>query len=769
MKRARSKDFPPSDAPEPPSFSLPVDPCHPAHRHDFHHLQYSSTGTNDAAIIHNIASFMTLSDAASLASGFVHEDDGAEVREQVVVTPADSWAVGVEIDSSCRSPSWSIPTPMTPALVALSPGFEVDDDDLRISHKLNSFSDPLGDDDGHMESVLSERRRRWAQEKLISAIFAHQGSLRSFCREAYAAAQRIREEQRQLFLKAADPETLIEPTVAKESRDRQRLKLIHDLIDLLFNNVPLSVLIDVVDAIGDLTFDTSMACFRLTGKTINGIVKALVNFLGSVWDTITNFNPFQLLEAIISMQFNAMGKTSEALASGIQSVATGVGSASSMALHRLSVANHAQGSSSSLAGGGGWKNKTTVNKKLLRKLSTINDAARVLAYKELDDTGGLTRHAISRTRRMMHYTVSLKPFVATVALSPSMAPNFPMSSVPTPPREGLNDTSLSFYDESESESQDASDGSPFMCTPQSFPPTPHSRHLVMLQKSRFSEDDVFAARDRLRVHGALASEDERTREMAEALKENSVLAVFDDKDIPNDIQLSCGKHIATKIGNLHYSNTRGMIPLLRNCYVYFEITVLPHMGPVPPIAMPTLSIGLSTEEMPANTLVGAWQGSVGLCTTGQILLAGQWYSPPDPSLSCYTSSATVGCLVFLGDDTAFETWDGVMITASVIFAVNGQIVHPAKAPTATMANAVGDSGKASAKPGSATFSMSPDSVNMLVPAAEDVYPTVTLQSAQTSVMCRFSSEDILASSRAMIGAPDDDSIVYAVDGSVLDF
>jgi hypothetical protein len=81
--------------------------------------------------------------------------------------------------------------------------------------------------------------------------------------------------------------------------------------------------------------------------------------------------------------------------------------------------------------------------------------------------------------------------------------------------------------------------------------------------------------------------------------------------------------------------------------------------------MATLCVGLSTQEMPANTLVGAWQGSVGLCSTGQLLTAGQWCASPTDYCGAYGHAATVGCLVCLDDGSAFETWDGVMITASV--------------------------------------------------------------------------------------------------------
>lgn len=725
----------------------------------FHHYP------REDVIIRNIASFMTLSDATSLTSAW---PESAEA----ILTPSDSWAIGIELNPE---ESWDIATPLTPALVALSP-CENGQDELLES----------------MDELLRERRRQWAQEKLAIAIFAHPRSLRSYCLEAYSAAQDIRAaNEHQYNLRKGDPETLIEPSDHLSSRNqRQNLMFIHDLVDIAFHNVPLSVFIDLVEATIGLGLDTTIAHFRLTGKTINGFFSAIVALIGAAWDAVANFNPFQLLEAIITMQFDAMGKTSEALASGLQSVATGVGSASSMAMHRFSGTNLSGViSASSLAGGGHYLKRSTVNQKMLKKLSTINDAALVLSYKEYeDDTGGLSRRAISRTRRMMHYDVSLRPFVATVSVNQELPASY-------------------LSDSDDSDSMDDGD-SPFMCTPQSFPPTPHSRHYVMMQKSRFSEDDVFAARDRLRLHDALASEDEKTREMAAALKENRILAVFDDRDNrDSDIELRCGKHVATKIGNMYYSTARGRVPLLRNCYVYFEMSVLPNVRTVPPITLPTLSIGLSTEEMPSNTLVGAWQGSVGLCTNGQILTGGQWCSSPDPASNCYSAGSTVGCLVRLDDDSAFETWDGVMITATVTFSVDGRRVSPvifppsdlkAPPPLSTAAGASFDDVKPSSLDSRKSFiatsslSSTPDSVSrpnmsfappeslsaiipfpmasvkLLVPSAEDVFPTVTMQSVATSVMCRFSSQDILATSRYMIGAPEDRALIYAIDGSVLD-
>lgn len=44
-----------------------------------------------------------------------------------------------------------------------------------------------------------------------------------------------------------------------------------------------------------------------------------------------------------------------------------------------------------------------------------------------------------------------------------------------------------------------SSSGPFMCTPQSFPPTPVSRAHVMARTSQFADDILFLARDQLRL------------------------------------------------------------------------------------------------------------------------------------------------------------------------------------------------------------------------------------------------------------------------------
>jgi hypothetical protein len=146
----------------------------------------------------------------------------------------------------------------------------------------------------------------------------------------------------------------------------------------------------------------------------------------------------------------------------------------------------------------------------------------------------------------------------------------------------------------------------------------------------------------------------------------------------------------------------------------------------------------------------------------------------------------------MDDDKAYETWDGVMIKASIRLNVNGVMVSP-PVSTLPMSGApgslplsssvlptggfIGRSNSTSTSGGNEKGPISPTNqpgrldipaptLTLLVLSAEDLYPTVTLQSPATSVVCRFSSEDVMATTREMIGAPPG-AAVYAIDGSVI--
>jgi hypothetical protein len=808
MKRART--FP--GTPKPARALIPDDPDDENDDDEEENLQMlflPDDRNRTVDLTSKIASFLTLSDAAAVAASigthpvYSNEDNDDDDRDD-----DDSWAVG---SGAGGDDSWtSLDTPITPALVALSPGATPHSSAVMTS---SNYMERDEDDSEIFQQMLRQKRRKWAQAKITNAVFAHPGSLRSYCCEAYLAAKAIKDQKEQQQLQQAitheTPETRIEPDMKqakllsrkksprsgvnkKFSNTALHAKLAHEIVDFVFHNVPVSVLLDVLEATGVTAAKTIGASFTVSISSLQKLLYCLGRLAHSIWDALAYCvtNPFQLLETIISLQFNAMGKTSEVIVGGIQSVASGVGSASSLALHKMTASHSNISLSSRLLQSeenvAAVESRRRTNRRLLKKLSEINDAALVVDYREIGDydTAGLTRQAVSRARRMMHYSVSLRPFVATVQVAT------PIQKEESPPEVDSNEyrertSSVSLFEitmatsEVRGSSSSEDDDSPFMCTPQSFPPTPHSRQIVIDQRSLMSDEVVFLARDRLRVHGALESEDERTRERAQDLEKEKRLAIFAHNK-HGGIELTCGAHIATKTGNMCYASTRSMVSILRNCFVYFEMTVIPR---VVEAAVTSLSIGLSTEEMPPNTLVGAWQGSVGLCSTGQILLAGQWCSPADPLSCAYGTGATVGCLVYLDDESTFETWDGVMIKATSRFNVNGRIIAPpvstfpmagAPAPNQSPTMPVVIPHRPEAEPTGPVVFESPftragtplATLGLLVPETAELYPTVTLQSIATSVVCRFSSEDVLASNREVIGAPPGVA-VYAVDGSVI--
>ncbi|CAJ1909345.1 unnamed protein product [Cylindrotheca closterium] len=620
---------------------------------------------------------------------------------------------------------------------------------------------------GQDEAMLQNMRHAMTQEKLAAAIFSHPGSLRSFCRE-------VLEEARNIV--RTDSNSRNELLLIKQQRSENEPWILM-LVDLVLQNVPLSVFLDLVEGSIEISLDTGFAIIHISSKVVNGCVTSLVDLLASTATAISQYHPLELVQIVVTRPFNAMGKTTEVVVGGIQSVATVAGSASSMALRNLSSKATPAGSKQSTQFLNTLVNGR-VNTKLLNKLSSLNSTAPVVSYTEIaDDTGGLSRHAKSRVQRMMHYEINLRPFVATVKLPQAGGDG----GFGGPRQHSLSTSSVDTVGSQNSVVMEAtaatitppSPGSPFMCTPQSFPATPASRKRVLARGSRFADDVIFLVRDQLRVHNGLDSKDERTREMAKALAEGRRLAVFDADDASAGIDLTCGQHVATKVGNMLYGSTRSMVPILRNCFVYFEMTVLPRHGGtlIPQASMATLSIGLSTKEMPNNTLVGAWQGSVGLCTTGQLLTAGQWCSPVDPSATAYGDRATVGCLVCLDDGSAFETWDTVVVTAAVTFTVNGNIVSPPLSAQ-PFPSSSGEPLPASPPPPPIPPSISPPAappsftLPLLVPAEEELYPTVTLHSPGVAVLSRFSAGDLVSTSRRAIGAPTGVT-VYCVDGSVI--
>ncbi|CAM9373618.1 unnamed protein product [Ectocarpus fasciculatus] len=301
-----------------------------------------------------------------------------------------------------------------------------------------------------------------------------------------------------------------------------------------------------------------------------------------------------------------------------------------------------------------------------RRLDRVNRTASLVSYEERAESA-VPRAKAQRVRRRMHYAMSLQCFQATVT------------------KDGQHSAGAG-SDANGDDDDDADDGgrvsaeggsSAFMCTPQSFPPTPVSRAHVMARTSQFSDDVLFLARDHLRLGENLKpGVDETTRATADFLRRQQRLAVLDGNDACEGIVLTCGHHRATKVGPSLYSSARAMVPVLRNRHVYFQVSCV-REGPL----APSIGVGLSTPEMPLSTLVGAFSNSVGFCSTGQILMSSRWYGEPGEfAMRKAGMMTTVGVLVYLDGSRPFRSWDGDMVRALVSFSVDGRLVRVATGP-----------------------------------------------------------------------------------------
>ncbi len=310
-------------------------------------------------------------------------------------------------------------------------------------------------------------------------------------------------------------------------------------------------------------------------------------------------------------------------------------------------------------------------------------------------------------------------------------------------------------------------------TPASIPLSPNRRAMAMNHSSILSDDVVYLARARLRLDENLMSEDTTTRVTADFLKRKHRLAVLNPHGTAGNIALSCGQHCATKIGPALYSSIRSIVPVLRNRYVFWQFSIMARES-----SAVSLSIGLSTSDMPENTLVGTWKHSVALSSTGQILLSSRWHSCDGTKK--FGVGSIVGLLVFVDDSTVYKSWDGAKVTAYCMFSVDGEGVGAMVGPTEVhelrksclplycmdmdMTPAVG------ATEGS---SSAVECIELGLPGNTDVYPTLTLQTPFTQVQCHFCSADLVLprpsntkTVREIIGAPPGVA-VYGLDGSVV--
>lgn len=144
--------------------------------------------------------------------------------------------------------------------------------------------------------------------------------------------------------------------------------IVHFIMNKLLQNIPLSVLLDLVESTCDLSIETILATTKIGTFTINKCVNILCDTAWVIIDVLSRINPFHVFEFVVNAQRSAMGKTGDVLVSGIQSVATGVGSVSNAALNRLSRSGLA------LAGGvvGGSRSGEPNGFGRMRKDSSVN-------------------------------------------------------------------------------------------------------------------------------------------------------------------------------------------------------------------------------------------------------------------------------------------------------------------------------------------------------------------------------------------------------------
>jgi len=169
------------------------------------------------------------------------------------------------------------------------------------------------------------RSRSWAKQKLAAAIFSHPQPLRNFCLEAYQAVR-----ERSLNINTTEGDGSTEDADGVSIRNN-RAHVTAIPMDIFYVHVPISVTIDTWSTLQEITLDVSFATVNITVMALDASVHVVMN----VWDGVTRFNPLTFVNGIITRPFSMMGMTTEVVVSGIQSVADGVGSASSIALNRL--------------------------------------------------------------------------------------------------------------------------------------------------------------------------------------------------------------------------------------------------------------------------------------------------------------------------------------------------------------------------------------------------------------------------------------------------
>jgi hypothetical protein len=261
------------------------------------------------------------------------------------------------------------------------------------------LSDHEEDDDFDLQSppfdeesmrVFRRQQRKMIQQKLTLAVMSHPHSIRSYCLEAQRAAsemksQRLKKKEEEEGDRDDIPENHATNLARKQHLEkRQRVRILRSILNGVLSNIPLSVLFDLAEATFDTSLDTTVAAFKITAITVDGAVSVLASVVSWSFETVLSLNPFVIVGTILAIQRDAAYHATDALVTGIQSVATGVGSAGTISINALNVLSRAGGGHGSAGAAGvgiaGKRNASTVG---IAEQTNFGSASRFLSRMNL--------------------------------------------------------------------------------------------------------------------------------------------------------------------------------------------------------------------------------------------------------------------------------------------------------------------------------------------------------------------------------------------------
>ena len=201
---------------------------------------------------------------------------------------------------------------------------------------------------------------------------------------------------------------------------RRRPRLLQVLFERVCTAVPLSLALEALRHTASTTGRTGLAVGVIGRRGLRGGIQAVAARCDDVWRYVLALRSSDLFLFLVSLQRRAVkgaavtyGYFSDVTTRRWTEAAVAVESgkkSASIAIHYLAgTASYKNGrrSSDPSASRSGMGQAD-----LLRRLDRINRTCTVVSYEERDET--LTRNAKRRVMKMMHYQVSLKPFVAKV-------------------------------------------------------------------------------------------------------------------------------------------------------------------------------------------------------------------------------------------------------------------------------------------------------------------------------------------------------------------